>query len=73
MGPVSRAATIAYQREVTGTLRDIVQELQGLRELINNRLGGNALDHETFNHRFETVEGRVYALEREASAGKSAP
>lgn len=65
MGPVSMKATVQYQREVTGALRDIVQELRELRVLINTRLGGNALDHETFEARFETAERRLTDAERE--------
>ncbi len=72
MGPVSRAATVQFQREVIGALRDIVQDLRETRELINNRLGGNALDHETFTNRIEAVESRVWNLERDASPSKPA-
>ena len=66
MGPVSRGAAVAFQREISSTLREIVQELRFLRGTINTQMGGNALDHETFVNRFETVESRVYTLEREA-------
>ncbi len=65
MGPVSRAATIQFQREVTGALRDIVQELQETRALINNRLGGNALDHETINQRIDAAERRLVLAEKD--------
>lgn len=65
MGPVSRAATVQFQREVIGALRDVVEELQALRGLINNRLGGNALDHETINQRIDATERRLYDLENE--------
>lgn len=65
MGPVSRAAAIQFQREITGALRDIVQELQETRALINNRLGGNALDHETINNRIDATERRLSIAEKE--------
>jgi hypothetical protein len=68
MGPVSRAATIQFQREVTGALRDIVQELQATRALINNRLGGNALDHETLHERIDATERRLVIAEKEIRA-----
>lgn len=65
MGPVSRAATVQFHREVSGVLHDIVEELQALRGLINNRLGGNALDHETLGQRIDATERRLYAIENE--------
>lgn len=65
MGPVSRGATVEFQREMTASLRQIVRELRETRELINNRMGGNALDHETLNQRIDAVENRVYFLENE--------
>ncbi len=67
MGPVSRASTVQFQREIVAALRDLVQELRDTRTLINTRMGGNALDHETFTQRLETVESRVYVLEREVT------
>lgn len=65
MGPNSRAAAVQFQREITAALRDIGRELRETRELINNRLGGNALDHETLGQRIDAVENRVYYLEND--------
>lgn len=71
MGPVSLSATVQFQREVTGALRDIVQELQETRALINNRLGGNALDHETIHNRIDATERRLYEAEADLRALKA--
>lgn len=65
MGPNSRALIAENQREISGALRQIVRELRETRELINNRLGGNALDHETLGQRIDTLDHRVYNLEKE--------
>jgi hypothetical protein len=74
MGPTSRKAVTEFQREIIGALSDIVQELRDTRALINNRLGGNALDHETFTNRIDATERRIYLVEREvAGLGAARP
>lgn len=65
MGPVSRAATVQFQQAIVNALRDLVREQRETRELINNRMGGNALDHETINERINATERRIYEAEQD--------
>ncbi len=64
MGPASKAALVARQRADSDFQSAVLEELQGIREILNRLAGRYALEQETINERIETAEGRIARLER---------
>jgi hypothetical protein len=63
MGPVSRAALVRRQEADSKFQGAILEELQGIREILNRLSGRHALDSETVNERLEAIETRVSTIE----------
>lgn len=66
MGPISRASLVKIERAGVKFDAALLEELQGIREILNKMSGTHEFDKETFNERVDQVEGRLSELERRA-------
>lgn len=64
MGPNSRAAIVMRQRADSEFQGAVIEELQGIRSVLNRLVGTNALDKETIHERLDRTEERIAFLER---------
>lgn len=66
MGPISRAAVVKRQEADSRFQGAVLEELQGIRSVLNRLVGMNALEKETINERIDRAEKRITELEHPA-------
>lgn len=64
MGPTSKDATVRRQIADSEFQGAVLEELRGIREVLNRLAGSHELDKEQVNERLDKVEERVFDLER---------